>query len=51
MKWNSDLDGAYSDGYKSGKAGKSIRQCPYDDDAHQASWEAGWHDARAKTNE
>lgn len=50
-KWNSDLDGAYHEGYKAGKAGKHIRSCPYEDDAHQASWEAGWHDANAKYKE
>ncbi|MBV1872729.1 MAG: efflux RND transporter permease subunit [Gammaproteobacteria bacterium] len=44
LKWHIGLDDAYADGYKAGLSGKSIRNCPYDDDALQASWEAGWND-------
>jgi multidrug efflux pump subunit AcrB/ribosome modulation factor len=48
MKWHIGLDDAYNEGYKAGLAGKNIRKCPYDDDALQASWEAGWDDGKEK---
>ena len=44
LKWHIGLDDAYADGYKTGLSGKNIRSCPYEDEALQASWEAGWHD-------
>ena len=48
MKWHIGLDDAYKEGYKAGLAGTIIRKCPYDDDALQASWEAGWDDGMEK---
>ena len=48
MKWHIGLDDAYNEGYKAGLAGKNIRKCPYEDDALQASWEAGWDDGKEK---
>ncbi|MBL4607516.1 MAG: efflux RND transporter permease subunit [Pseudomonadales bacterium] len=48
MKWHIGLDDAYNEGYQAGLTGRSIRKCPYDDDALQASWEAGWDDGKEK---